>query len=250
MKTIYFSDILYTALQLCGLDRNLTTLDRFATVRDFASRRLQTIWEAQDWYDLKRYVKCQSTIVDERRKVTLPAGVGQVNAVWNRDPLAHNSIEKDFTIYNGELYLGNDIDTEVWVEYRLDAPRLFGNPWSSTVTYSTGAQVYYDAGAADAVQTALVPKEGTPHMGDFYEYIGTTPTITVTPIVGAWQKIQIPKLFNSYVVHGVHADYQRSQGQLELAQGAEGDCAQALDQAVDQALRQQGQTRRINFRTY
>lgn len=250
MRTTYFSEILYTALQLCGLDRNLTTLDRFETVRDFASRRLQTVWESQDWPDLKRYTKCATTLVDERRKVTLPANVGQVIAVWNKDPLAHNAIEKDFNLYGDDVYLANDVDFDVWLEHRPDAPRLFGKPWSSTTTYSTGAQVYYDVGAADTTQTGLVPKEGTPSLGDFFVYVGTTPQAGQIPPISVWEKISIPRLFTSYLVHGVHADYQRSQGQVEAAEAAEGDAQKALDQALDQVLRQQGQTRRINFRNY
>jgi hypothetical protein len=37
---------------------------------------------------------------------------------------------------------------------------------------------------------------------------------------------------------------------MEEAQLADGDAAKAFDEAVDQTLRQQGQTRKINFRTY
>jgi len=250
MRTTYFSEILYTALQVCGLDRNLTTLDRFETVRDFASRRLQTIWESQDWPDLKRYTKCTTVLADSRRKVTLPANVGQVIAVWNKDPLAHNAIEKDFTLYEDDVYLANDLDFDVWVEHRPDAPRLFGKPWSSTTTYSTGAQVYYDVGAADTTQTGLVPKEGTPSMGDFYVYVGNNPQAGQIPPLGVWEKVSIPRLFTSFLVHGVHADYQRSQGNADLVEAAEADAQKALDQALDQVLRQQGQTRRINFRNY
>jgi hypothetical protein len=250
MRTTYFSEILYSALQMCGLDRNLTTLDRFETVRDFASRRLQTLWESQDWPDLKRYTACTSVLANERRKVTLPNDVGQVIAIWNRDPLAHSAIEKDFTLYGEDVYLANDVDTDVWVEHRPDAPRLFGKPWSSATTYSTGSQVYYDVGAADTIQTGLVPKEGTPSMGDFYTYVGTTPQAGQIPPSGNWQKVSIPRLFTSYLIHGVHADYQRSQGNADLVETAEKDANQAVDQALDQVLRQQGQTRKINFRNY
>jgi hypothetical protein len=37
---------------------------------------------------------------------------------------------------------------------------------------------------------------------------------------------------------------------MEEARVAEADAAQAFDEAVDQVLRQQGQTRKINFRNY
>lgn len=251
MRTIPFSEILYSTLQMCGLDRNLTTADRFSTVRDFVSRRLQTIWESQDWPDQRRYVKCDSTLNEGRRKVTLPVGFsGQVLAVWNKDPLAWTAVEKDFSLYDGEVYLVNDADATVWVEYRMDAPKLFGTHWKSATTYSKGAQCYYDTGAADTIETGLVPKEGCPVVGNFYEYTGETAQSGQIPPIGVWQLVQIPRIFGSYLIHGCHADYLRSQGQMEEARAAEADASQAFDEAVDQVLRQQGQTRKINFRNY
>ena len=251
MRTVPFSEILYSSLQLCGLDRNLTTADRFATVRDFTSRRLQSIWETQDWPDQRRYIKCESVLTDNRRKVTFPNNfTGQVMAIWNKDPLAWSAVEKDFTLYNSDVYLATDAETTVWVEYRVDSPKLFGTHWKFATTYSKGAQCYYDSGAADAVETGLVPKEGCPSVGNFYEYTGETALSGQIPTIGPWQLVEIPRIFGSYLIHGCHADYLRSQGQMEEAKVAEGDAAQAFDEAVDQTLRQQGQTRKINFRTY
>lgn len=248
MRTINFSEILHTALQLCGLDRNLTTTDRFATVRDFASRRMQTVWEQHEWPELKKFQQCPTGIVSERNKVILPADVGQVLAVWTKDPLAHNSIEKDFVLNGSDCFLMNNADQNVWVEYRSDAPKLFGEPWDTAVSYKKGAQVYFDAGSATS---SLVPVSGSPVLGNFYEYTGESPSGTGSiPTLGSWQIVQIPRLFGSYLIHGVHADYQRSQGQTELATAAEADAQTSLDQALDQVLRQQGQVRRINFRNY
>ena len=102
MRSAYFSDILHASLQICGLDRNLTTPDRFAMVRDFVSMRLRSIWESNEWTDLKYYSKLPTTNVDSRRKITLPSTNDQVIAVWNRDPVAVNAIQKDFDI------VGND----------------------------------------------------------------------------------------------------------------------------------------------
>jgi hypothetical protein len=73
--------------------------------------------------------------------------------------------------------------------------------------------------------------------------VGTIPSLT-------WQRVRIPKLFANALIHGVHADFRRSTGELEAVQAAEADFAKALDQALDQTLRQQGSTRPINFRTY
>jgi len=247
MRSVYFSDILHASLQICGLDRSLTTPDRFAMVRDFASMRLRTIWESNEWTDLKYYTKCQTTNVDSRRKITLPATKDQIIAVWNRDPVAVNAIQKDFDIVGDEVFLRLNTDEEVWVEFRMDAPRLYGNAHDSAQSYNKGAQVYYDEGSSSG---SLIPVPGYAVQGDFYVYnqqnpsgVGTIPPLT-------WERVRIPKLFTNALIHGIHADYRRSTGEIEAIQSAEADYAKALDAALDQTLRQQGSTRPINFRTY
>lgn len=247
MRTAYFSDILHAALQLCGLDRNLTTPDRFAMVRDFASMRLRSIWEMNEWTDLKRFEKCLTTDVNERRKVTLPATNDQVIAIWNRDPVAVNAIQKDFDIVGDEVFLLNDTDSEVWVEFRLDAPRLYGNAYDVAQSYNKGAQVYYDEGSSSG---SLIPVAGYAVQGDFYEWTSQNPSGagTIPPLT--WNRVRIPKLFANAIIHGVHADYRRSTGEVEPSQAAEQDFNKAVDAALDQTLRQQGSTRKINFRTY
>lgn len=247
MRSVYFSDILHASLQLCGLDRALTTPERFAMVRDFASMRLRKIWEMNEWTDLKRYEKCLTTDVNERRKITLPATNDQVIAVWNRDPVAVNAIQKDFDIVGDDVFLLNDTDSEVWVEFRLDAPRLFGDAYDPAQSYNKGAQVYYDEGSSSG---SLIPVAGYAVQGDFYEWtsqnpsgVGTIPSLT-------WNRVRVPKLFANPIIHGVHADFRRSTAEVEASQAAEADFNAAIDAALDQTLRQQGSTRKINFRTY
>lgn len=55
--------------------------------------------------------------------------------MWTKDPLAHNSIEKDFALNGSDCFLMNNSDQNVWVEYRTDAPKLFGDPWDTAVSY-------------------------------------------------------------------------------------------------------------------
>lgn len=251
MRTSYFSEILHIALQLCGLDRNLTTPDRFAMIRDFASRRLQKIWESNDWPELKKYTQCQTEIVGERTRIILPANVGQVIAVWTRDPLATtHSIQKDTETINDGIYLVNDLDSVVWIEHRPDAPVLMGDAWSSTQAYSTGAQVYYDAGSSSG---SIVPVQGFAVQGDFYTYVGTTPSSPGSaPTLGAWEKIKIPRLFADYMAQGAFSDYSRAQATQDVNTLGfiENRAEDAKEHALDQVLRQQGNTRRINFRGY
>jgi len=163
MRTANFSEILFSSLQFCGLDRNLTTLERFSLMRDFASRRLQRIWESNDWPELKKYSQCTTSVVNERRKINLPANVGQVLVVWSRDPLAStHAIQKDVDMIDDGMYLANDTDDVVWIEHRPDSPVLTGDPWKDGIAYYTGAQVYYDEGPGLAGITnnmsAIVPR--------------------------------------------------------------------------------------------
>lgn len=270
MRSVYFSEILHGALQLCGLDRNLTTPERFGMVRDFTTMRLRSIWEMNDWPELKNYTKCTTSVeyVDSpapdpnptpplnpyavpnggRVKVNFDASIGQILAIWNMDPLGHRAVEKDFTMIGSDTYLESKINADVWVESRKECPILSGAPWSDSVSYRKGAQVYFDAGS---VSGSLVPVNGFATQGDFYEYSGQTPTVAgTTPIVGEWNRIQIPKLFANALINGVHADFRRSTNELEAAQAAEADSQKALDAALDQVLRQQGAIRKINFRGY
>jgi hypothetical protein len=251
MRSCYFSEILHIALQLCGLDRNLTTPDRFAMIRDFASRRLQKIWESNDWPELKKYTQCQTQVANERMKIVLPANVGQVIAVWSRDPIGStHAVQKDIETIDDGIYLVNELDSTVWIEHRPDAPVLSGDAWVSTQAYSPGAQVYYDAGSSSG---SLVPVQGYAIQGDFYTYVGTTPSSPGSaPTIGAWEKVKIPKLFSDYMAQGAFSDYSRAQGTLDVNTLGyiEGRTEEAKVHAMDQVLRQQGNVRRINFRGY
>lgn len=247
MRSLNFSDVLHASLQLCGLDRNLTTPERFSMVRDLASMRLRSIWECNEWTDLKTITKCTVTLTDERRVVNFDPTIGQVLTVWDKDPLSHSASQKDFELINNTITLRFN-STDVFVESRKESPALFGDAWSTSVSYKTGSQVYYDAGSESG---SLVPVAGYPVQGDFYVYTGSTTSGTGSiPTIGSWSRVQIPKLFANALIHGVHADYRRSTNELEAAQAAEQDYAKALDAALDQTLRQQGSTRPINFRTY
>lgn len=251
MRTANFSEVLFSALQFCGLDRNLTTPDRFAMVRDFASRRLQKIWESNDWPDLKKFTMCAADNIGDRRKVILPDNVGQLIGIWSRDPLAStHAIQKDFESVDDGFYLSNDTDSQVWVEHRPDAPILNGDAWSPSVSYYKGAQVYYDAGSESG---SIVPVNGYPVQGNFYNYMSDTPSVAGTkPTIGPWEKVNIPRLFSDYIAQGVFADYSRSQGTQDVNTLGfiENRAEEAKVHALDQVLRQQGSTRRINFRGY
>lgn len=55
MKTVAFSTILAEVCQLIGLDRNTLNDKGFATIRDFANRRVGVIWDREAWPDIQAY---------------------------------------------------------------------------------------------------------------------------------------------------------------------------------------------------
>lgn len=55
MKTVAFSTILAEVCQLIGLDRNTLNDKGFSTIRDFANRRVGTIWDREEWPDIQSY---------------------------------------------------------------------------------------------------------------------------------------------------------------------------------------------------
>ena len=127
MRSVYFSEILHTSLQLAGLDRSLTTPERFAMVRDFASMRLRNVWEMNEWTDLKVLTQCPVVLDGERRTVPFDPDNGQVLTIWDKDPLSHSATQRDFELIDGNITLRGKRDSVVWVESRKEAPRLFGD---------------------------------------------------------------------------------------------------------------------------
>lgn len=57
MKAVPFSDILSEVCQLIGLDKSTLNDKSFNAIRDFASRRIGTIWDREEWPDINRYIK-------------------------------------------------------------------------------------------------------------------------------------------------------------------------------------------------
>lgn len=55
MKTVPFSSILSGVCQLVGLDRATLNDKSFGAIRDFTSKRINTIWDREEWPDIDRY---------------------------------------------------------------------------------------------------------------------------------------------------------------------------------------------------
>ena len=98
---------------------------------------------------------------------------------------------------------------------------------SVATSYSSGVQVYYN--------------------GNFY----TANTSTASSFTASeWDKVNIPKIFQNYLIRGIYSDYLRANGQLEAASIEDNNANGMLVMESDKLYRQQGQVRTTKMVTY
>tara|TARA_R100000458_G_scaffold59858_1_gene72242 strand:- start:3253 stop:4251 length:999 start_codon:yes stop_codon:yes gene_type:complete len=121
--------------------------------------------------------------------------------------------------------------SQVWVKGRKQRPLLTGDTYLTTSTYSSGDQVYFS--------------------GNFYD-ANTSVAVTESPTATAskWDLVEIPYIFQGYLIRGAYADYLRSTGNNELAAQADADAEAFMVVESDKLLRQQGQVKRLDVYSY
>jgi len=62
--------------------------------------------------------------------------------------------------------------------------------------------------------------------------------------------VEVPYIFQGYLIRGAFADYLRATGNNELAAMADRDAEAVIAIEADKLLRQQGQVKRVNVLTY
>jgi hypothetical protein len=253
MTTVDFSTVLFEALQLSGNDRHNISDETFAQFRDFANSRLRVVWEAYEWPEIMRLEQLTLNDVDGDVTSALPTEAGYIVGVWNGDPLKSTKVRnlpyRLFDYGSGVVLNFPSDPAEAWCEYRLRKPELTGDLYSNTVTYSPGAQVYFDSGSGTGT---VVPVAGKPHVGNFYVCMSTTTpgeNPNSTPL--KWEKLEIPYSFSPYLAKGIAADWLHSEMQFEALQLAEANADRTLGNLIDTVVRGQKQVGRINMtRTY
>jgi hypothetical protein len=249
MKTIDFSTILFESLQVAGQDRYNIQPETFSQFRDFANARLRFAWDAFEWPDAVRVSELTLTTENGVTFAVYPANAVDILHVYVNNPLSTTSNkEVSFKIYQDGatkklIFLSNP--ETAWVEYKIEKPVVFGDAWSASVSYRVGAQAYFDSGSSSG---SIIPVVGFPHSGNFYKClintnIGESPSTAPTK----WQKVEIPYFMASYVPRAVHADWLRSEMQIELAGAAEQVAEYVLTEEIGKVTRTQGQTDRLNF---
>lgn len=138
MKTVAFSTILAEVCQLIGLDRNTLNDKGFNTIRDFANRRLGTIWDREEWPDIQKFQRVwpgapiTSAVVDP---IELLTEAGNELLQENGDTLFEQNAENTAplvitlnTLYP-RVYI-QDFDPEVFAKNQIGSTSVsFANPF-------------------------------------------------------------------------------------------------------------------------
>ena len=247
MRTLKFSNVVYGVAQLAGLDRDNLPGHFFKQVRDLANPRMSFAWETEYWPELLRCPDAGLTVTtaDSISSIAYPTDAGEILEVYNKHPrktTLHSSV--DFVLYDD----GTDSDTNsgktitvftttspLYVEYRIARPELKGDSgYSATTDYVDGTQIYYPTTGHFYTRKANTANE-----------VGVAPTVT-----DDWDKALIPKIFESYLIRGIYADYLRANGQAEIAATEDRNAEGTIVMEADKVYRQQGQVRRLNVLGY
>jgi len=279
MRTIDFETILAQGLQYAGLDRDNVNEQSFNQIRDFAHFRIKTAWEYDAWPDLIRvtafpvvhsgtthYVVIPNDGIVTNSQGTFKVNVGDIFQVTKEDPRTMGkhtvvgfSIDESEQVVSGvvqdtvrRLILESASADEVYVTYRLQCPELVGSLYSQTVTYKPGQIVYW----AYANNAYFAPTTGNAYAGkkgNFWKCIvetNTKPNIDDNNNPAAndkWEKVKIPQFLGQYIIKGIHADWLKSEMQVQLGQAIEAEAQSLLDFEVQKVIVQQGQAPRLNF---
>jgi hypothetical protein len=253
VRTIDFNTVLFEALQLAGQDRNnlVSQPETFQQFRDFANGRIRYAWDAFEWPYATRFTQVTVNEVSGVQEASYPAEADEIIGVYTENPLAKTNIkEVQFRIYdNGSerkiVFINNPGDC--WVEYKVKKPYIFGDPYKNDIVYRTGAQVFFDT---ESESGSLSPQMGRGYRGNFYNCISDTTVGTKPTSTGGankWQKVDIPYFMAAYLPRAVHADWLRSEMQLDVARLAEEEAEMVLTEEISKVTKLQGQANRINI---
>jgi hypothetical protein len=254
VRAINYSDVMFNAMQLCGLDRDDINNQTFRQIRDLISMRLRTAWEYDKWPELLTIEpKAVVTHTDGMQYFEITEdSMYDVLAVYDYNPLSTTKAnEVSYFITNWEsngvtknIVVIDNVPETVYVERRYPCPVLNGESWDSTTAYTVGAQCYFDVGSQSG---GYKTQKGTVYGGNFW--VCTTPNSNQKPSETSqfWKRIVIPHTFSNYLARAVLADYLRSESQFENAKIAEQEADAFLELEVDKVARQQNQNRPIRF---
>lgn len=129
--------------------------------------------------------------------------IGEVRDVYSADP----KVNRSFAVANWTLSSNGvqvpDGPATVWVEFRTRFVPLTGADYSSTATYAAGDQILFNSSGS---------------VKNFYTCVtATSAGESPNSAAAKWSIIEIPYLFQPYLVNGAYADYLLMDGQTDKA---------------------------------
>jgi len=125
--------------------------------------------------------------------------LGDVVGCWTRNPRVYtNAVRVPFRLTERGVSLLGLIQSSFWVEYRIRPPKFFGEVFDALATYVEEEQVYL---SPDFYTCAIDTAAG--------ESPVTTPA--------SWDVVEIPEIFQAYVIHAAYVRWLRSDGQNDKA---------------------------------
>lgn len=152
--------------------------------------------------------------------------------VWDIDPKhVNNAKELDWWLSADGVQVRSSVK-HVWLEFRKRSPMIFGNVYSSTATYAVDDQIRFDNGGISNFYNCIVATSA-----------GESPSTTAA----SWSIIDIPRMFEAYLVQGAYADAIRSDGQNEKFRSEDNIAEELLSEEADIIAGQAGQIQRVNI---
>jgi hypothetical protein len=159
--------------------------------------------------------------------------IGDVRDVYSKNPnVSKTYATADWTLTQNGVQVPNG-PAVVWLEYRTRFVPLVGSDWASGTSYVVGDQVLYNSSGS---------------IKNFY--VCAQATSSVAPSNTAyWTLLEIPYLFQPYLVHGAFADVLRMDGQMDKAAQQERLAEQYLEIEAAKLFNLQPQQQRMDMST-
>lgn len=158
--------------------------------------------------------------------------IGDVRDVYSKNPLVNKTYAtSNWTLSQNGVQVPNGPNV-VWLEYRTRYAPLVGSDWASGSAYAVGDQVLFTPGSVKNFYTCAVV---------------TTAGQSPTTHPASWTILEIPYLFQPYMVHGAFADVLRMDGQMDKAAQQERLAEQYLEIEAAKLFNLQPQQQRMDI---
>ena len=157
--------------------------------------------------------------------------IGDVRDVYTKNPLVNKTYAtSNWTLSQNGVQVPNGPNV-VWLEYRTRFAPLIGSDWASGTSYAVGDQVLYNSSGS---------------IKNFYTCIQATSSVAPSN-TAYWTILEIPYLFQPYMVHGAFADVLRMDGQMDKAAQQERLAEQYLEIEAAKLFNLQPQQQRMDM---